>query len=483
MGRPVAIAIVGPDSVGVLVGDTARIGVRVVDALGRSITDATFTLTSSDDGVAAPVSGGGVVARGLGAAVVTAHTVSAAGAPLEARVRVGVVPQFVQLASGGAHGCGITGTARLFCWGSDDYGQLGLGRRSPAACGADRFRCVSVPVGVELPSSAGAVVTVTAGAWHTCALTADGTAFCWGSNASGQLETGSTAAPSRDPLPVAGGWHFVSLAAGRMHTCGLTEAGDAFCWGNDRFSQLGGGVVAPDRCTDEFSFAASCARLPMRVAGGHQFVAIEASEKITCGRTAAGAVWCWGSYTSIPVEHLCHDGDQTGCVRAPFEVPGSAGYGQLTVGPDHQCATRGDRTLVCWGVNVAGAFGTGPTSINAVAAAPVVAGGGRAFASVTAGWSYTCAIDLDGAAWCWGSNYLGALGIGDAGIRDQPAPARVAGGLRFVRLTAASSSGTTTCGIATDGRAYCWGMGWLGGRGDGTVLDVQPTPARVALPR
>lgn len=124
--------------------------------------------------------------------------------------------------------------------------------------------------------------SVTVGLRHTCALTGDGDAYCWGWNANGQLGDNSTA-DKRTPSAVAGGLQFEGLTAGQWHTCGLQSDGTAHCWGHNGYGQLG---IASTPTAD--------ALVPQPVLGGVRFVGIEAGAFHTCGVTEDGVVLCWG---------------------------------------------------------------------------------------------------------------------------------------------------------------------------------------------
>jgi len=103
---------------------------------------------------------------------------------------------------------------------------------------------------VGLPSRATAIA---AGAVHTCALVADGSAYCWGQNVRGQLGIGSTENQNR-ATAVVGGLRFRSLYAGGAETCGITVDGVEYCWGMNQDGQLGDGTrenrAAPVRVGD-----------------------------------------------------------------------------------------------------------------------------------------------------------------------------------------------------------------------------------------
>ena len=104
--------------------------------------------------------------------------------------------------------------------------------------------------------------------------------------------------------------------------------------------------------------------------------------------------------------------------------------------------------------------------------APVVAAGGHQFARLALSNGDTCGITTDGSAYCWGGNSSGRLGSGPG---DAATPRLVEGGLHFVWLDLGEAY---TCGVATDGWAYCWGDNTWGQLGDG-AFDSHPVPVRV----
>ncbi|MEO7366719.1 MAG: hypothetical protein ABIZ36_02100 [Gemmatimonadaceae bacterium] len=158
---------------------------------------------------------------------------------------------FSVLSSGGSHTCGVAADEAAYCWGENRLGQLGDGsaisRATPSRiAGAQRFTSLS------------------AGFAHTCGLEASGAAYCWGSNSTGELGNGN-GVNSRTPVPVAGNLAFASIAAGGGessdyyfgstrfgHTCGVTVDRTAYCWGNDGFGELGDNSAYTNQ---QFSFS------------------------------------------------------------------------------------------------------------------------------------------------------------------------------------------------------------------------------------
>src|SRR5262249_50564582 len=132
---------------------------------------------------------------------------------------------------------------------------------------------------------------------YSCGVTTGGTAYCWGLNDSGELGDGSTT-NSSTPVVVAGGLRFATVSAAKLasyvdgddgfsyilghHTCGLTTAGEIYCWGFNAVGQLGNGTVVQSST-------------PVAVLGGLTFPAVSAGGGHTCGVTPVGAAYCWGA--------------------------------------------------------------------------------------------------------------------------------------------------------------------------------------------
>ena len=161
---------------------------------------------------------------------------SGVGGDAAARVRPGPVGgalRFTSLSAGNSYTCGVSTAGVGYCWGGNEFGELGDGTTKPSAepravAGGHRFRHITA--------------TRTNGRPHTCGLTVDGTALCWGweSEALGRRDLENTSTPAS----VVGGLTFRGLSAGFSHTCGITARGDVYCWGDDRYGQLGDGATA-----------------------------------------------------------------------------------------------------------------------------------------------------------------------------------------------------------------------------------------------
>jgi alpha-tubulin suppressor-like RCC1 family protein len=136
--------------------------------------------------------------------------------------------KFRQVSGGESHTCGVTTSARAFCWGYGRYGQIGDGKT------VSRFRPTPVAGGHSFSHVSG-------GERHTCGVNTEKRAYCWGENL-GALGDG-TSIQRLTPSAVSGGLRFRQVESGAGHTCGVTPENRAYCWGNDYHGQRGDGAA------------------------------------------------------------------------------------------------------------------------------------------------------------------------------------------------------------------------------------------------
>jgi alpha-tubulin suppressor-like RCC1 family protein len=219
---------------------------------------------------------------------------------------------FRSISAGHAYACGVTTGGAAYCWGSNQYGQLGSGSKTDS----------NIPVAVAGKLNFKSMST---GYGHTCGITTKGSAYCWGNNGSGQLGNGSEN-DSTQPVPVSGGLAFTSISPGWAHTCGTTTDGRAYCWGNNTFGQLGDGPKSAHR------------NVPFPVSGGLTFKSVSARRSYTCGITTAGALYSWGS-----------NFDPTTGVNVPSLVTDELKFTAISAGYDHFCGIATSNAIYCWG--------------------------------------------------------------------------------------------------------------------------------------
>ena len=434
------------------------------DGNGVIVAPAKLQWASSDASVATINGSGSVTAVAPGTTTITVSSSVA-----NTHLTLTVAPQFLQIATGETHSCGLTGRHQVYCWGTSFRGELGSA--TPLApCEEVAANCSPTPVlAVTLKPQ-----SLAAGSMFSCALDSSGNASCWGANFYGQLGNG-TQVDNSTPQSVQGNHHFVQLVAGRFHACGITDAQDAYCWGWDRSGQLGTGDVSTERCT--FFAIDPCSTTPRLVIGGHKWAQLTADERATCGLTIDGDTFCWGLDIGGNDGLFCQTAENLqGCSRTPIAVGTANKFKSIIIGDVHRCEQRIDETLECWGAQYQGAFGNGTLDGSAT---PVTGADGLAEPIFVSSRNGMCFLDDNHHARCWGDNSSGQDGEGF--IHDfQIVPIDVFGGWSFEKLQTNGVS-DHVCGIITEnGKGVCWGRGVFGQLGTGVMHNVV-IPALVQL--
>lgn len=291
---------------------------------------------------------------------------------------------------------------------------------------------------------AGRWAQLAVGSLSTCAITTTHELWCWGYGAYGALGIGTLPATS-PPTKVSDGWAQVAVASD--HACGVKTDGSLWCWGANEHGQLGDNMAefqapAPVRVAPEIAWAAA--------AVGYQF---------SCALDAGQELYCWGrsDLGQTAGGHFVQ-------ANVPLFVPGS--WMGLVTGDAHGCAIdTSDGVARCWGQNGSRQLGDGTTAM--FQPAPVAVAGGHAFTQLAAGSSFTCGLEADGAAWCWGDGEVGQLGTGTS--NGAGAPLRQTG----PALAAIALGAQHGCGIARAGGLVCWGAGQRGALAGMEALAVR----------
>jgi alpha-tubulin suppressor-like RCC1 family protein len=373
------------------------------------------------------------------------------------------------ISAGGYNSCAIE-SGSAYCWGYNAQHELGDG----STAGSD------VPVAVDASGVlAGKTLTqIATGDDHTCALDSASAAYCWGSNDVGQLGDGST---TDSDVPVAvdasgvlAGKTLTQIAAGDNYTCALDSAGAAYCWGSNAGGQLGDGST-----TDSDVPVAVDAS---GVLAGKTLTQIAAGDADnTCALDKSGAAYCWGSNDVGQLgDGSTTDSDVPVAVDASGVLAGKT-LTQITAGQLHACAVDAAGAAYCWGYNDYGELGDGSMTNSSVPVAVDSSGvlAGKILTQITAGWDHTCALDNTGVAYCWGENGPGELGDGSTTDSDVPVAVDTNGVLTDKVLTHITAGGYHTCAADTSSAFYCWGYNYSGELGDDSIGTQSDTDVPV----
>lgn len=366
---------------------------------------------------------------------------------------------FQQISAGANHVCAVMSGGDAYCWGGNPSGQLGnesTGDRSNVPVLVSRG---AVPDGITFKQ-------VQAGFSHTCAIASDDKAYCWGDDSFGQLGSGSLqrstpVAVAQGAMPA--GATIRQLAVGSNHTCAIASDNQAYCWGEGNSGQLGNGTNQ----ASSVPVAVTQGALP----AGSTIKQIAAGGSHTCLIASDDKAYCWGSGGSGQLGSGVNSNS-----NSPISVLFNKTIKQITAGTSHTCVIASDDDPYCWGSGGQGVLGNNSTTSSNIPVAVVNNGAlsGLRSISISANSAYhTCVVADDNNAYCWGYNRSGQLGDGTGGggygnYKAYPVAVSKTGLLNGLTIRQLSSGGDTTCAVASNKNAYCWGSNTLGQLGNGT---------------
>jgi alpha-tubulin suppressor-like RCC1 family protein len=373
--------------------------------------------------------------------------------------------------SAGLHACALVKVGKVFCWGSNEFGETGS---APTTQSCSGNACLPTPSEVPVVKD---VVEVRAGYYSTCARTQAGTVWCWGQNTAGQLGHASS---QSDVTPQAvASLNAAAIDVGYLFACAVDTSGALQCWGSDLYGTLGGVV---DGGSTFVPTSVPLSGLATGVSTG--------LDSHACALLTGGPVACWGENELGALGHdpatdpMCPPSNVP-CSAAPVAVNGVTGATAVRAGSGVTCALVGDGGVSCWGDDGLGQFGNGPVVGDGGPASfvPQRAAGGQSFRALDGRYDFTLALDSVGKVWAWGASSYGALGggiVGDSpcendGSPCQAVPALVGFPVAAGTITQVSAGVDFGLALDSEGAVWAWGAngtGQLGHAPDGDGGDV-----------
>jgi alpha-tubulin suppressor-like RCC1 family protein len=318
----------------------------------------------------------------------------------------------VSINVGQFHACAVKSDGTLWCWGQNGSSQLGHssgdstctdpGNATTVACSPTPTQVTSFPAGTQIKQVSG-------GLYHTCALTAGGDVYCFGSNALGALGAPLTTTSSATPLRVTG-----------------------------------------------FSSAA----LEVQVAPDHS--------RMSCARLTDSTVSCWGQNNGGSLGHDPTNDPNSG--TTPYHAPAPvvdaqqnplSGVASLGIGGLGGCVLKTDGTIWCWGENNYGVLANGAAGDgNLHALAQVVLALPAHLVALARRDFEALALDPDGNVWAWGRNNYAELGDGTltgdtaCGSTCKSTPVKLSGVSNVAKIAISGGNGFA---VKTDGTVWGWG--------------------------
>ena len=373
----------------------------------------------------------------------------------------GCIKTWKQLTSGRVHTCGITSDDMAYCWGRNTVGQLGNNSTTNSSS--------PYPIYTGGLLNGKTIKSISTAAFHTCVIASDNEAYCWGQNSYGALGNNST---SQSLVPVLvqdgampEGSTIKKISVGTDYTCAIASNNLPYCWGQNGWGQLG-----------DNSTANSSVPVQVYISGelnGKTVSSIATGERHTCVIASDSYAYCWGDNATGQL------GDSTGSSKSyPVAVYRDFYLSGLTVKSVtadyfNTCVLASDNYEYCWGYNNTGQNGNNSTSMN-TQPIPVYKTGvlnGKTILSISTGEYNNCAIASNSLPYCWGSNNNGQIGDNSITQRQIPTAITMTGVLSGKTMKSILSGYTISCVIASDDNAYCWGNNEYGQLGNGTTIE------------
>ena len=373
----------------------------------------------------------------------------------------------VKISAGSFHTCALTNGGGVKCWGSNQFGQMGVS-----------LSLFSSSTPVDVTGLGSGIIAIAAGGSHTCALTASGGVKCWGLNQNGQLGDNGASLIRFAPADVSGLTSgAAAIAAGLLTTCAVTTGGAAKCWGANGVGQLGDGTTT------------SPALVPVNVSGlASGVAAIATYGGHSCALTTVGGIKCWGQNNSGQLGI----GTPPNSSLVPVDVisaqsgPALTGASAIVVNFFSSCAVKGGGVL-CWGDNTVGQLGNDLILFSSHTPANVLSGPASTplvgVSAIATGSSHACALTTVGGVKCWGFNTSGQVGNGN-NLRVVSTPEDVIAGPSLPPLSGVSAltaGEQHTCALMNSGGVKCWGGNFAGQLGDNSTAFFRFTPVDVLV--
>ncbi len=374
------------------------------------------------------------------------------------------------VALAGSHTCGLRNNGTLWCWGNNALGQLGVGTvGDDQSPTTEPARTNDEGADWHALDAAG---TREENRGHTCGIRDDGSLWCWGRSSSGELGLGDDVNVIDAPQRVGDEVDWVDVATGSGSSCALRDDGALYCWGDNADGQLALGPDAGDEVAS-----------PTQVDVIPNWQHVRLGDAHGCGIREDGSLWCWGR----------NDAGQLGVGEGvdqalrPREVVSDASWKSVALGAAHTCGIQDDDTMWCWGDNSDGRLGLGDGDDNESGdededgldtSTPVQVDEDAAWRAIALGDAHTCGIRDNDSLWCWGRSTNGQAGTDDRDAVETPEPIE-----EDVSWSALALGGDQSCARRTDGALACWGLNDFGQLGNGEVSEAaQPEPTDVPCP-
>jgi len=291
----------------------------------------------------------------------------------------GAKKTFCIISNGNNHSVGIDKNGQVWCWGLDNFGQLGnnsvINKCTPVSISGVKKTFCNISSGIH----------------HTIVIDHIGQVWSWGYNINGQI--GDNTVTNRcTPVSILGSKKtFCNISSGQYFAIGLDKNGQVWGWGYNSKGQIGDNTV-------------TSRRTPVSILGSLKtFCNIIAGASHTIGIDNNGQVWSWGNNNTGQL------GDNTtSSRRTPVSILGAKKtFCKISAGPSNSAGIDKNGQVWGWGYNSKGQLGDN-TIIQKYTPVSIL-GVKKTFCSIISGTEYTIGIDKNNLVWGWGYNNVGQI--------------------------------------------------------------------------
>jgi alpha-tubulin suppressor-like RCC1 family protein len=381
--------------------------------------------------------------------------------------------RFKKISVGHYHSCAISDKNKVYCWGGNRYGQTGSNSEEQDVDFSEVYSD-----GVLKDKK---IVSVSAGWLYSCAADDKGAAYCWGMNNFGQLGVESSE-KTFEPVAIDTTGELKErsvsiLNAGFYHSCILDDKNRIICWGRNNYGQIGDKIFIKRETAFKSDVSGKIAGTISSISGGREH---------TCTLNDKGKIYCWGNNLQGQLGNgkggCVEEPETQKCIpnytHEPVEVDMTGVLKDKTVvsicaGSAHSCALDNEGAVYCWGLNGKyGALGNGSDQDSFVPSKVDASGVlfEKTIKEISCGSGRNCVLDSEGKVYCWGLNDVyGGLGAGSGPDSSVPVAVNTDGALSNRTVVSISSGWEHTCVLTSDKIIFCWGYNLYGMLGTGTT--------------
>lgn len=353
---------------------------------------------------------------------------------------------YIKVKVGKQFGCAISSLGKLKCFGDNTYGQAGNGSLSPQL----------TPVVID---SGNNYSDISLSSFVSCAITTSGILKCWGFNTYGAVGTIAYNTSYQEPrvavptvVPIGQTVRLVKTET--THSCAITSDNDLYCWGMNRYIGI--------------NQASGVSGLPVHVDSGVKYLDIAVSNSATCGITTTHLLRCWGDGAV--------NGTGSNSALSPQTIDGGTNYQQIYLGIDTACGITSSQIPKCWGLNDQGQVGVNSAASSISVPTPLF--DQNSLSEIKIYNRHACGINSLGKLLCWGVNSYGQAGTNSSNQLYR-LPMLTETNASFINVIVHQNH---SCGIrSVDGVVYCWGSNAVAQAGLGATYEMVSSPMPLQL--